>query len=279
MAQISQDELRRKRHQLYKNPVFLVTHEALRPLLHSLDIVELFDRAEAFTQNLLECLPIDRSLMEYEVEDIREDITDTADCQLVLILTFVKLRALRCVHDEARALSHVLLAFCQEYDGFRELMGDFIAKERLLRHQGRLGQLSGRTNRGNLCAPCSLRIQPCGASVRQEPLSASVAGEELAQAGTLVARFVDNCLPLTPDAIQQILVPLMSTNEQYENAFDAEVNKLKERLSMKTNTVIHPLVQGDLVMNKQVDHEVNGVEKGGTGVFVKKMALASMPST
>lgn len=279
MAQFSQDELRRKRHQLYKNPVFLVTHEALRPHLHSLGIVELFDRAEAFTQNLLECLPIDRSLMEYEVEDIREDITDATDCQLVLILAFVKLRALRCVHEEARALSRALLTFCQEYDGFRKLMGDFIAKERLLRHQGRLGQLLGRDNRGNLCAPCSLRIQHCGFPVQQEPLPASVGGKELEEARTLMARFVDNCLPLTPDAIQQILVPLMTTNEQYKNAFDAEVNMLKEKLGMKTSTVIHPLVQGDLVMEKRVGHEVNGVEKGGTGVFVKKMALASMPST
>ena len=256
-TRFSKDELRQKRRQLYQDPVFLATHEALRPLLRSFDIVELFIRAEQFTLVLLAHPPIERSLMEYEVADLRDDlvadgyeVADSDDFLLLLILSLVNIYALRHILPCARVLLGVLLPFCREYHGFKELLGKFVAKEHQLQGQGKMAlQKSPRLLAGTLS---------------QQPPALEVKA--------FVACLVSNCECLSPDSMERILVPLMATNEQYGHVFDEEVNRLKEKLGMKTTTTIQPLVQGDLVMEKRVEHEVNGVEKGGAGIVIKKMA-------
>lgn len=267
----SKEELRQKRRLLYQDPVFLVTHEALHTLLRSLDIVELSILAEHFTQGLLAHPPIDHSLMVYEVDDLRDDLSAMApasdsaavvavpdsDFLLLLILSLVKLYALRHVHPYARPLLRQLLPFCQEYRGFKDLLGSFIVKEQQLRHQGKLV-----FQKRQLHQQRSAHLQ-AGGQGAEPPLSAARA---------FVARFVSNCARLTPTTIEHVLLPLMVTNEQCANAFDAEVNQLIERLGIKTTPVIQPQVQGDFVMSKQVEHEVNGVGKDGVGVIIKQMA-------
>lgn len=276
----SKEELRQKRRLLYQDPVFLVTHEVLHTLLRSLDIVELSILAEHFTQGLLAHPPIDHSLMVYEVDDLRDDlaavgpVSDSSavgpvpdssavvavpdsDFLLLLILSLVKLYALRHVHPDARPLLRQLLPFCQEYQGFKDLLGSFIVKEQQLRHQGKL-----------VFQKRQLHQQ------RSAHLQAGVQGAEplLSEARAFVARFVSNCACLTPTTMEHVLLPLMVTNEQCANAFDAEVNQLIEKLGIKTTPVIQPLVQGDLVMEKRVEHEVSGVGKDGVGVIIKQMA-------
>ena len=81
------------------------------------------------------------------------------------------------------------------------------------------------------------------------------------------------------DAIQHILVPLMTTNEQYGNAFDEEVNELKEKLGMKTASLLQPHVEGDFVLQKYVENEVDGVKKGAIGVIVKNIKDSGSATT
>lgn len=151
--QLTQDNLRQIRYQLYQDQVFLVTHSALRILLRALDLVKLFVLAYKFTDGLLAHLPSEYDLMEYEVEDIfrelneelvadgKADVADedvAFDGRLLLILSLVKLHALRHTDPRARPLSKLLLTFCLEYGGLRELLGEFIVKEHQLRDQGKL---------------------------------------------------------------------------------------------------------------------------------------------
>ena len=75
---------------------------------------------------------------------------------------------------------------------------------------------------------------------------------DLKQAKEVVRIIVDNCMGLTSDTIEGILVPLMSTNEQYNCAFNEEVNRLKEKLEIKTETKINFEKLNDIHDNEQV---------------------------
>ena len=183
----------------------------------------------------------------------------------MLILSLVKLHALRHTDPRARPLSKLLLTFCLEYEGLRGLLGEFIVKEHQLRDQGKLVFLK---------RPRKTGVEP--------PLvdgGASALPPLLSGAREFVACFVANCKPLTADAIQHILVPLMTTNEQYGNAFDEEVNELKEKLGMKTASLLQPHVEGDFVLQKYVENEVDGVKKGAIGVIVKNIKDSGSATT
>lgn len=75
---------------------------------------------------------------------------------------------------------------------------------------------------------------------------------DLKQAKEVVRIIVDNCMGLTSDTIEGILVPLMSTNEQYNCAFNEEVNRLKEKLGIKTEIKINFEKLNDIHDNEQV---------------------------
>lgn len=75
---------------------------------------------------------------------------------------------------------------------------------------------------------------------------------DLKQAKEVVRIIVDNCMGLTSNTIEGILVPLMSTNEQYNLAFNEDVNRLKEKLESKTKTNFNFEKLNDIHDNDQV---------------------------
>lgn len=75
---------------------------------------------------------------------------------------------------------------------------------------------------------------------------------DLKQAKEVVRIIVDNCMGLTSDTIEGILVPLMTTNEQYNFAFYEDVNRLKDKLGIKTETKINFEKLNDIHDNEQV---------------------------
>lgn len=75
---------------------------------------------------------------------------------------------------------------------------------------------------------------------------------DLKQAKEVVKTIVDNCMGLTNDTIEGILVSLMSTNEQYNFAFSEDVNRLKEELKSKTKTKFNFEKLNDIHDNEQV---------------------------
>ena len=76
---------------------------------------------------------------------------------------------------------------------------------------------------------------------------------DLNQAKEVVKIIVDNCMGLTCNTIEGILVPLMSTNEQYNGIFNEDVNRLKEKLGIKTETRIKFEKLNDIHDNGQVN--------------------------
>lgn len=75
---------------------------------------------------------------------------------------------------------------------------------------------------------------------------------DLKQAKEVVRIIVNNSMGLTSDTIEGILVALMSTNEQYNNAFNEEVNRLREKLESKTTTNFKFDKLNDIHDNEQV---------------------------
>lgn len=281
----SQEQLRQKCRQLYQNPVFLATHEALSHLLQHFDIVELFDHAQSFAQCLIANRVIDRSLMKYEMTFMRQDLYAEGchdekclkdikkDEKLLLLLTLVILRyhikAYRHAREEnrvskesmmpgenlateediARKASLALAHFIAREKRSMKLVRSFMDKARQLRKEGRW------------------LLSTQNAMSQEPPATAS----DLASGHKFVSRLVNNCECLNSEAIEHILLPLMATNEQYGHAFDEEVNRLKEKLGIKTDLAIRPNIQGDFVMQKHVEYEVGNVEPGGTGAIFKNM--------
>lgn len=137
----AKEEIRQRRPQLFQSFVFLATHEALKPRLRTLDIVELFASADSFANDLIAHRATSHSLMQYDVEDLSLDLSDTNDINLLLILTLVKLHTMRRTHDEAlaqtiRSLTLTLSLFCRRIEGYHQLLRLFIAKKHQLMEQG-----------------------------------------------------------------------------------------------------------------------------------------------
>lgn len=274
MTQIlTKEKFRLKRRQLYQEPVFLVCHEALRPLLCSLDIVELFVFSEEFTQDILLYQPADHLMMEDEVGYVWNDkfvegeyrgTPEEADIDyhLLLILSLVKLHALRHINPHARPLSKLLLAFCREYEGLRALLGEFILKEHQLRDQGKI--TFKKRSRQSKVEPPTVENE----TEPPHPAAGDGKSESYPEVRKFLAAYADNCKKLTSDTMERALIPLLLTNAQYHFVFTGEINHLVEELGLKNLKIVNPQVNGDLVMNKKVENEVNGVAKGGTGIII-----------
>lgn len=61
----------------------------------------------------------------------------------------------------------------------------------------------------------------------------------LDEAKAVVSDIVDNCMGLTAESIERIMLPIMATNDQHNHAFDEQINRLKEKLNIKTTTQLH----------------------------------------
>ncbi len=124
------EERRITRIKLYKDDVFLIAQETINKMNTSIPLVDLFASADQFTNFLLENDLSERDAMQYEIEDLREEVSDEQTFYVLLSLTFVKLCALRKVKPNAENIARALVGFCQEYDGFTDLLGQFQKKEK-----------------------------------------------------------------------------------------------------------------------------------------------------
>lgn len=124
------NQKRDTRIKLYKDDVFLIAYETIKKQNLSLSIEELFASADQFTKFLLENDLVDRDVMQYEIDDLRAEISDDLTFHLLMALSFVKLCALRKVKPNAEDVARALVGFCQEYDGFTDLLRQLQKKEK-----------------------------------------------------------------------------------------------------------------------------------------------------
>ncbi len=124
------EERRDTRIKLYKDDVFLIAQEAINKLKTSIPLVDLFASADQFTSFLLDNDLSERDSMQFEIDDLREEVPDEQTFYVLLTLSFVKLCALRIAKQNAKNVARALVGFCQEYDGFTDLLRQLYKKEK-----------------------------------------------------------------------------------------------------------------------------------------------------
>ena len=109
-------------------------------------------------------------------------------------------------------------------------------------------------SKGYYITPCDYgsKVNQIVSLVKEELDSIKENNLDLEQAKKVVKSIVDNCMGLTGSAIESILLPLMTTNEEYDFAFDKDINRLKEKLGIKTQTNFHFDKLNDIHDNDQV---------------------------
>lgn len=126
----STEDRRNTRIKFYKDDVFLIAQEAINKLKPSIPIVDLFASADQFTGFLLDNDISERDTMQYEIDDLREEVSNEQTFYVLLALSFTKLCALRKVKPNAENVARALVGFCQEYEGFTDLLRQLQKKEK-----------------------------------------------------------------------------------------------------------------------------------------------------
>lgn len=109
-------------------------------------------------------------------------------------------------------------------------------------------------SKGYYITPCDYgsKVNQIVSLVKEELDSIKENNLDLEQAKKVVKSIVDNSMGLTSSAIESILLPLMTTNEEYNLAFNEDVNRLKEKLESKTKTNFNFEKLNDIHDNNQV---------------------------
>jgi hypothetical protein len=216
------------RLRLYKDDVFLIAHEAIKSLKPSLTLEELFASADQFTFFLLENDISDRDIMQYEIDSLKAEVSDELSFFLILSLSFVKLSALRETKDNAEKVARALVGFCQEYDGFTDLLKQLLKKEqeRWLDSK-RVDLLTYELK----CIP------------KEVPSTDGL---------TVVNSIVDASLDLSVEGMQHIENVLSEVNDQNGHQYQKELNRLREARKKKSKTIIHFDSLNDIHDNGQV---------------------------
>ena len=203
------------RLRLYKDDVFLIAHEAIKSLKPSLTLEELFASADQFTFFLLENDISDRDIMQYEIDSLKAEVSDELSFFLILSLSFVKLSALRETKDNAEKVARALVGFCQEYDGFTDLLKQLLKKEqeRWLDSK-RVDLLTYELK----CIP------------KEVPSTDGL---------TVVNSIVDASLDLSVEGMQHIENVLSEVNDQNGHQYQKDLNRLREARKKKSKNLFH----------------------------------------
>ena len=217
------------RLRLYKDDVFLIAHEAIKSIKPSLTLEELFASADQFTFFLLDNDISDRDIMQYEIDSLKAEVSDELSFFLILSLSFFKLGALRETKDNAEKVARALVSFCQEYDGFTDLLKQLSKKEkeRWLDNK-RIDLLT-----------YELRCIP-----KEVPSTDGL---------TVMNSIVDASLDLSVEGMQHIENVLSEVNDQNGHQYQKELNRLREARKKKSKTLFHFERLNDIHGNGQVN--------------------------
>lgn len=204
------NQKRNTRIKLYKDDVFLIAQEAIKKQNLSLSIEELFASADQFTKFLLENDLVDRDVMQYEIDDLRAEISDDLTSHLLMALSFVKLCALRKSKPNAEHVARALVGFCQEYDGFTDL----------------LKQLS-KTEHARW-------LENKRADLLTYELKCIEKEEQTIDGDTVVTAIVDSACGLSSDGMLPVEIALTEMDNKFGHRYQTELDRLREARKKKS---------------------------------------------
>lgn len=209
------EERRNTRIKLYKDDVFLIAQEAINKLKPSIPIVDLFASADQFTDFLIDNDISERDTMQYEIDDLREEVSDKQTFYVLLALSFTKLCALRKVKLNAENVARALVGFCQEYEGFTDLLRQLQKKEKTMLENKRVDLLT-------------YELRCIGAKT------------SIPDGMTVVSNIVDTASEgLSPDNIMPVEIVLAEIDDKFDgHPFQKEIERLRDARKKKSVSMI-----------------------------------------
>lgn len=209
------EERRNTRIKLYKDDVFLIAQETINKMETSIPLVDLFASADLFTNFLLDNDLSERDIMQYEIDDLREEVPDEQTFYILLSLSFVKLCALRMVKPNAENVARALVGFCQEYKGFTDLLRQFQKKEKARWYENKRADL--------------LTYE----------LKCIEKGTPTIEGAAVVTSIVDAALGLTPEGMQHIENVLSEVNDNTPgHPYQKELKRLRNARKNKSDFIV-----------------------------------------
>lgn len=237
----TKDERRKARLGFYKDDVFVIAYDAIREYETNLSIEELFASTERFANYLIENKITDKEVVDLEVEGFDNALDEDDTLFLLLTISFVKLCALRKKEPLAVDVAKTLLPKCQEYEDFNRLLKAMDDKENAKRLDGWRADLIG-----------------------YELKSINADGCNLQQAREVIEAIVENAEHYSTTTIEHLMNPLRDTNDQYGHAFDDVINRLKDKLGVKTTTLLNQTLNYNAPIAQQIAH-ADKVERSHDG--------------
>lgn len=127
----SKEEQSSVRLKLYQDDVYVIAYKAVKEVAHMLSVEELFSSADCLANHLLKYEICEADFIDQEVNDVREELEDERDLFPLLLVTFIKLCALRKVKPIAGEIAKVLVLKCQEFDNFTSVLGKLANEENI----------------------------------------------------------------------------------------------------------------------------------------------------
>lgn len=225
------DEKQKKmtRLKLYKDFVFIITHEAVRSMKPVLPAEELFATADNLAGFMLEYELTDPECIMLEINELKEQINDNNTTFIITSLAFIKLCAIRKNNAHAEPAARALLPFCQEFDRFNELLQLANKKEM---------QKSAEGKHANLLAYELMNIGNDRNNIGDEEV---------------VAAIVDSAVTLNAEGIQHVEIALAETNTRLGNIYDKELGRLRMARKRKSEQNINIERVNDIHGNSNVN--------------------------
>lgn len=238
IQQLTPASVRTTRLELYKDPVFLIAHEVVRPKLQSLDLVTLFVSAQNFAAYLMANGIMDEEFLLYELEDVRSELTEHEDYYMFLSIVFIKLCSVAKFNDQAAQTARAIVGYCNEYDGFCDMLKAMDYKENKLRGENKLNYLP--KGEGSFAEGKRNDL------LRFELEHAAAEGKEA------VREIVETAKEMDVECIKSILFVLGKLNVAHGNMYDSEYNDLYDVYVKKTQVVYNFKSLNDIHDNQEV---------------------------
>lgn len=249
IVRIEKEQQKSARRQLLADPVYIISHDALRKMKQDghteLSPVELFLSAQKFSETLLD-LPDVMEGLDDEIDDLEDEAEGENDTMLILALATAQLqaRSKKCVGIDIRKIIFHIFDRLDGHDLLWSLIEQMTNKEDARWLEGKKTDL--------------LNYE------LQEIKLSGGGSEDIRQ---LFEDFVGYSDKMLPETIKELLLFLERYNLDHNHAYDKELLALFEKLGIKSTTIIQPK---EYVAVKHVENEIQNVEAGATGV-IKEM--------
>lgn len=221
------------RIKLYKDDVFLIALETIKKYNIILSIEELFASTDRFVDFLLKNDIKDRDIMQYELDALREEVSDEQTFNILLSLSYVKMCALRKAKPNAESIARTLVGFCQDFEGFSAFLKQLANKELIRYNEGK---------RTNLLA---YELKSIGEDDQPEDTN------------LVVNTIVDVACGLTPEGIQHIENVFSEVNDKFDHRYQEQLDCLRETRKKKTVFMVNLEKLNDIHDNPTVN--INGI--------------------